>query len=74
MFKNYFIESKLLEDLPMLCKQTLGAIQSVSAADRLPCHGRPKLGTYEVISLPHTSAYPFRTLYDAPPGHDQARG
>lgn len=29
MFKNYFMESKLLEDLPMLCKQTLFAIENV---------------------------------------------
>lgn len=47
MFKNYFIESKLLEDLPMLCKQTLGAIQSVSVADRLPCHRGHGLDTYK---------------------------
>lgn len=30
MFKNYFIESKLLEDLPMLCVQTKEAIKNVS--------------------------------------------
>jgi hypothetical protein len=32
MFKNYFLESKLLEDLPMLCEQTLAAIETVRDA------------------------------------------